>query len=854
MANPVKRLLLFLFMLGPIVVPGKMNVDSLREVILVGSLPDSNRWDALEALFSYYALRQPDSALHYAEEYYSQAETSRDQDAMARALARKGAYFEIKSDHAQALDYYGQSLKIFEASGNQSGIADILNYIGINYSRQNDYSQAIDYFRRSQAIQEDQGNQLGVANSLNNIGYIYKNQGKYVQALEHFNRSIKIYEAQGDQLLWASTLVNIGNIHSDQGDYAQALDQYNQSLRIYESLDDLSNIAKILGNLGLVYFHQGDFIQAEDYTKQSQDIYEALSDQWGKMMALNNLALIYQNQGAYARALDHYQRALKIIETTGDQNARSVTLRNIGLVYHSLGNFTKAMEYYRLCLEVQEKLGNQVQIANALGSIATIYRDQRDLTQALDFFQRALKIHNSLGVQTRVAEVLLKIGDVYRTLDNYRQALDYCRRGLKIYEELGDQFGIVSGLNIVGNIYSDQRNFTQAKSYGEQALPIAREVGNLKALMDVAMLLHESYKNLKQPASALQMYELGIKMRDSLNSIENQQAIIRHEFEQQALKDSLAQVEKNLQTELAFQQQLSKKDQTRNALMALGLIALILALGLYLRNRFVQRTNVQLKAAKERVEQAEATKTRLYTNITHEFRTPLTVIRGMTDKIMEEPDNWVEKGGKLIMRNTDQLLHLVNQMLDLRKLESNSLQLNMVQGDMIAYLKYIVESFHSLAESKDLQLDFQSEIPSLLMDHDPQRVLQIVSNLLSNAIKFSPEGGMVCLKCVIDSQQTGEQNNAANYLLLMVADNGMGIPPEKLPHIFDRFYQADDSSTRSGEGTGVGLALTRELVKLLGGSISVESEMGKGTTFEVMLPVHNDAPMQTFQVSIQTLF
>ncbi len=252
--------------------------------------------------------------------------------------------------------------------------------------------------------------------------------------------------------------------------------------------------------------------------------------------------------------------------------------------------------------------------------------------------------------------------------------------------------------------------------------------------------------------------------------------------------------------------------------------------GLYGFYRF-QLDRTLEHAENTRLKELDTFKTRLYTNITHEFRTPLTVISGMADQILEQPTEWLEAGSRLIKRNSDQLLRLVNQLLELSKLESGHMPLHLVRADVVAFLKYVVESFHSLAESKNIQLEMHGEMPELVMDFDDEKLGQIASNLLSNAIKFTPPGGSVKLEI---GELAGEQ---IPQFLISVSDTGIGIAPEKLPFIFDRFYQVDDGESAHAIGTGIGLTLTRELVKLLGGDISVQSKLAKGTVFEVKLPL-----------------
>ncbi len=235
-----------------------------------------------------------------------------------------------------------------------------------------------------------------------------------------------------------------------------------------------------------------------------------------------------------------------------------------------------------------------------------------------------------------------------------------------------------------------------------------------------------------------------------------------------------------------------------------------------------------------RIKELDALKTKLYTNITHEFRTPLTVIQGMSDQIRNN-----EEVREVIRRNSKNLLHLVTQLLDMSKLESQKMKLNLVQRNIVSYIRYLTKSFESYADTKHIQLTFYSELDELMMDYDPEKIQHIIANLLSNAIKFTQEKGEIIVHLSKNQLQT--RQSSSEILRIKVQDNGMGILEKHMPHIFDRFYQVDDSPTRRGEGTGIGLALAKELVELMDGTITVESELGQGTVFKILLPIRSTA-------------
>jgi signal transduction histidine kinase/DNA-binding response OmpR family regulator/ligand-binding sensor domain-containing protein len=243
----------------------------------------------------------------------------------------------------------------------------------------------------------------------------------------------------------------------------------------------------------------------------------------------------------------------------------------------------------------------------------------------------------------------------------------------------------------------------------------------------------------------------------------------------------------------------------------------------------------------QRVKELDKAKTQLYTNITHEFRTPLTVILGMAQQVIDKPGEQLETRMDMIVRNGRGLLNLVNQMLDLSKLETGKMSLQLSQGNIIQFLRYVVESFHSLAESQQKYLHFHTDLDALSVEYDEDKVKQIISNLLSNAIKFTDQKGNIYISI---TENTRSDNSAT--LVMKIRDTGIGIPEDQLQYIFDRFYQMDNSQTRMVSGTGIGLALTKELTLLMGGEITVKSPPPgevKGSEFTVSLPVKRVIPL-----------
>ena len=230
-----------------------------------------------------------------------------------------------------------------------------------------------------------------------------------------------------------------------------------------------------------------------------------------------------------------------------------------------------------------------------------------------------------------------------------------------------------------------------------------------------------------------------------------------------------------------------------------------------------------------RIKEINEVKTLFYTNISHEFRTPLTLIAGPLDKAHKssDPDSdevTISKSSfGIINRNTHRLQHLIDQLLELSKIESGQIHLNLMQGGLVDFIKSITFSFESIAESKNISLN--TSFPKALQQafYDKDKLEKIISNLLSNAFKYTPEGGVVTLTLDLTD----------SHYILEVSDTGKGMSKEEMKRIFERFYRVEGTEEK---GTGIGLALAKEMVDLQNGQISVSSLKDQGTTFKVRIP------------------
>ncbi len=261
-----------------------------------------------------------------------------------------------------------------------------------------------------------------------------------------------------------------------------------------------------------------------------------------------------------------------------------------------------------------------------------------------------------------------------------------------------------------------------------------------------------------------------------------------------------------------------------------------------------ERMNVRMDQERREARQLhelDLMKIKFFTNVSHEFRTPLTLmltpLEGLLKTTQNNPE--IRKQLSLIHRNATRLFNLVGQLLDFKKMEVEDAVYTPERGDIVQFLREIVYTFSDLSERRHIVFSFRSERKSIQAHFDPEKLSRIMYNLLSNAFKFTPEHGRVDVSLSVSG------NSGSNFLAISVKDSGIGIPGEDLPKVFDRFFQHRLPSHIVNQGSGIGLSITREFVKLHGGSIRAESEVGTGSTFIVTLPVYEPGELDVQEES-----
>lgn len=775
----------------------------------------------------YYRLDAVDSLRAYVERLDAVADASA--QSRARKFHLRGYALRAQDQHEEAQTALETALTQYEAIDDARGRADVLRFLGLTHRSLGDYDEALDYFDQAQRLHEDIGDRIGAANALNQIGITHRRQGDFDAALDFYHQSMRLREAIGDREGVAGSLNNIGTVYRSRGQWDAAVDYYQRSLAIKEALGDQEGMSNTLNNMSRAYLLLGDTEAALEAVNQSLRLQTEMGNRGGMANSLYLIGTLREALGDYDAALTAFTQSLETSEALGDRPGIARALSNIGDIHRDHGDLEAAWAVSERALQMQEAIGDPAGIAIALNNLGLVAESQGHLDEALGYFTRSLAIKEDLNDIQRQANSLINIGNIHRRRGDLEEAEAFFERAMVQYTTVGDNEGIVIALTSLGGVQQEAGGLEAALQFTERAAVLADSIGALPKLRTAYEQQATILETMGRPTEALAAFRSYQAVHDSLFNSESQGVVAE-------LQAQYRTREQQQRIELLESNRRQQRLWVALLLGGLGLLVIIIALlvgRMRLRRRALAAIEEARQAEATRAEElrlANETKSRFLANISHEFRTPLTLTFGPLDDLLGGRFASIEEARphlETARRNGGRLLRLINQLLDLSKLDAGALLLQARPHDLVAHLQSLAALFDSIAENRGIT--FTTHLPDapLHQVYDSDKIEKVVINLLSNAFKFTEPGGKIGLTLAA----------AADGVQIEVVDTGTGIAEENLPHLFDRFYQVESDTTRTHEGTGIGLALAKELVELHSGTIDVQSRVGFGTTFTVTLPV-----------------
>jgi signal transduction histidine kinase/DNA-binding response OmpR family regulator len=597
-----------------------------------------------------------------------------------------------------------------------------------------------------------------------------------------------------------------------------AIYYFSKSVALSEKIQYSTGISR--GNNGLCrnYYLIGMFDEAERACKKALEELNQSAQSDKLIIADTYLALgtVYMRKNDIPKA----QRNFLLVDSIHRKEAVrpdviAAAYQNLGGVYLDFNDLDQAESYYQKANDEFNKMPqnaavfylntNNIEIGKLAYKKGEFPRSDSLLTNSYTFFKKIGDYQTLLEVNKFLSKVKVENKEL-------GQAEALLEESFELYEQFGFKLEAATNAMDIAKIELEKKSPGSALSWANKATEISNELNNSQIDLDMAFLLSDIYSELKEYKLALEYTNQGIHLKDSLNQVQS--------------LETLREIEGKYQTEqrdreitlLKTKNQLAEEQKTNQRNLLLGGLGFTSLAGLFLfvmyRNR--QKTNKKLR-------EVDTLKSNFFANISHEFRTPLTLISHPIQTTLEETGLSSEKRSHFEMasRNTKRLLLLVDQLLDLSKIDSGAMTLHIEKGHPTLVTAALCESFSYLANQKNIHFEVNVADKDLEGWYDRDVLEKIATNLLGNAVKYTPENGKIIV-----------HSSVANGIFFFeIRNTGKGLSKDQKKTIFERFYQTDGYS----DGAGIGLALVKELTELHQGSVSVEQEKDRWTIFTATL-------------------
>ncbi|WNH13287.1 ATP-binding protein [Thalassobellus suaedae] len=538
----------------------------------------------------------------------------------------------------------------------------------------------------------------------------------------------------------------------------------------------------------------------------------------------------------YLEAQNNLNEALKLAEQLNNKESLGIIYTFKARLQLTNNESDNAITSLNTSIEIQRTIKDDANLADSYKTLGEVYVNKEDYTQAADYFKSARNLFQQEGLEKKLAETLLEEGKTYMFLKNYRKARSVIDQSLALAKKTGDLKTQSKALVKQGIIYSKLNDSNRAISYANEGLQIAKENNFAGVLNEGYLVLSNINENIENYEQSTIYLKLHLKLSDSLRNLK-----IAYSSTNSDIQNKLnAEIEKNKKAKEESQE--DKNLNTLTSILSVALITILslLTLSLYKNNNIRLKTNNMLHKkngeliiAKEKAELASKTKANFLSTVTHELRTPLYAVTGLSNMLLEEnpkPDQVQHL--KSLKFSGDYLLTFINDILQINKIEANKVDVDPESFNLKKKINNIILALNNSANDNNVKLHFEydKDLPENFIA-DQLKISQILINLIGNSIKFTKDGDIWIRIYKI------EQKDNTYTLRFEIEDNGIGISQEKQDNMFESFSQGSIQINRKYGGTGLGLSIVKGLIDILKGKIYVKSELEKGTTFYFEIPL-----------------
>ncbi|SFZ93819.1 hypothetical protein SAMN05428642_103353 [Flaviramulus basaltis] len=570
-------------------------------------------------------------------------------------------------------------------------------------------------------------------------------------------------------------------------------------------------------------------------------------------LAQNNISYRIQQAKEHLDNYNYYKAQLNLDEALVLAE-KADNKKSIGLIYAIkgrlqlvIGEEDKAIKSLNKAIEVQRITNDNANLGKSYKIFGDVYFVKKDYYQALDSYTAAKTKFEEEDLDEDLAETLLSEGKTYMLLKNYRKARTIIEQALALSKKIDLTKTHSEALINHGIVYNKLGDNEKAIAYTIEGLQMAKENKFTNILNEGYLILSDLYNEVENYKLSRNFLSEHVKLSDSIRNLTQ-----FNSSKEQETQSKLADVHHELE-EVSEKLKQSESDNSLGTLISILSVALItilslLTLSLYKNNNIRLKTNnmlhkknSELIIAKEKAELASKTKANFLSTVTHELRTPLYAVTGLSNMLLDEnPKPEQIQHLKSLKFSGDYLLTFINDILQINKIEANKVDVEPESFNLKKKINNIVLALNNSAQDNNINIHFEydKDLPENYIA-DQLKISQILINLIGNSIKFTKDGDIWIRIYKI------EEKDRIYTLRFEVEDNGIGISQEKQDHMFESFSQGSIQINRKYGGTGLGLSIVKGLIEILNGKIYVKSELGKGTTFYFEIPLEYTSVKET---------
>lgn len=593
---------------------------------------------------------------------------------------------------------------------------------------------------------------------------------------------------------------------------------------------------KTLTALSKEYYIESDLKAALNTDNQLFEVVSKYGNAADSALCFRLTGLVYMQMAWYDKALDYLMQALQIYKKTGDTIMKAKALMNIGTVHDIMGNLPMSLSYYNQALDYFNQKKNSGGIADCELNIAILLTKQKKYTEACNKLLSAAAIYEKKGNTSNLAAAYINLGLAYKKLNNYSLAIDYLNKAFVIWTRLDDQFHICYFYMNIGEIMLDLNRLNEAGKYLKQAEKLALNLGSKDQLATTFEFLSDYHAATKNYAQAYTYLNKSKQINDSILNAETTEKVNQIQYHYEIAKREAVNthlMKQNLGNEL----QIQKKNTFLHILTAFLIIIVILVVFLVKQNRLKNKVNNQLEAKsllvetqKDELIKLNASKDKFLSILAHDIKNPLSSILGLSDVLIVDYDKLTEEEKLVFTRDihtlSTNLFDIINTLLAWSTSQSGMIAYRPKKFVIDDLCRQSVRNLQTVAKQKDILLVCRTD-EKLSVLADENMILSVMHNLINNAIKYSYPGTSIRI----------ETKLVDHFVQVSVIDSGIGLSPESLAKLFKYDQHYLNKGTAGEVGTGLGLILCKDFVEKNGGTISVDSQFEKGSTFVFTLPV-----------------